>query len=262
MMDDFTRELEACAKFKQRSFTTVVENHIPLLQNHTEKPQIVLLGDSMIERMITTGDSHSFQPWPSSTMLPDTPTETGPGASGGSAPFTRLDHVFNAGVGGDRYEHILYRLVGDNTEGRQLPGLLATLKGCDIALWVVHAGTNNLHPKRGLTDADVEKLRLVLQAVLRISPPGARLLLTGLFRRTDIADPLVEEANRKLEGLVVSMNEPAAPRISFVAAPQTVLEEHLDDHVHLNAEGYRLWMRYLYPEILGALRAREESEGR
>ena len=258
-MDDIKRDLQEYAMFKERSFATSAGAHIPELERGTEEPEVVLLGDSMIERMTTTGGSHSFQPWPSNIMLPEKDLalswEAHAGPGGGS--IVRLDRVFNAGVGGDRYENIIYRLVGDDVEGRQLPSLMEMLDGCDIKLWVVQAGTNNLHPKRGLSDADVDKLRLVLRAVLRISRPEARLLLTGLFRRKDITDPLIGEANRKLENLAVSMNESLeTTRIFFSPAPQAISkEEHLDDHVHLNVEGYRLWLRHLYPEVLGALRA-------
>ncbi|RYP30534.1 hypothetical protein DL767_006211 [Monosporascus sp. MG133] len=204
-MEDFKQILRLCAKFKERSFETAAKTHIPLLKSCTTGPAIILLGDSMIERMVTTADSPSFHPWPSDAIL----SEDSLASLGGQAgrKINRLGSVFNAGVGGDKYENILYRLVGDDSEERQLPGLLEILQGRDIDIWVVHAGTNNLHPKRGLTNVDVNKLRLLLEAALRISRPETNLLLTGLFYRKDIADGLVDDANRKLEALVESMNE-------------------------------------------------------
>lgn len=255
-MYDLRQELRACAKFKARSFETSAGVHVRLLERYTGKPGVVLLGDSLIERMTTTGANPSFQPWPSDTMLDKAPILAS-GTDEGRSTNTRLDNVFNAGVGGDRYENILYRLVGDDSEARPLPGLSEMLQDRDIKLWVIHAGTNNLHPKRGLTDADVHKLRLLLQEVLQISAPGAKLFLTGLFYRRDIVDPLIDDANRKLEILAASMNRSLeTTSILFYPAPRTITKDrHLEDHVHLNVEGYRVWMRHLFPAVLGTLRA-------
>ncbi|RYP06057.1 hypothetical protein DL764_003420 [Monosporascus ibericus] len=209
----------------------------------------------MIERMITTAESPSFQPWPSAAILSEDSLAS-LGAPAGRK-ITRLGNVFNAGVGGDKYENLLYRLVGDDSAERQLPGLLDILQGRDIDIWVVHAGTNNLHPKRGLTDVDVNKLRLVLEAALRISRAETNLLLTGLFYRKDIADHLVDDANQKLETLVESINEnfgSRTARVLFSAPPELICKDtHFDDNVHLSREGYRLWVESLFPSILKAL---------
>ncbi|KAF3022634.1 hypothetical protein E8E14_013960 [Neopestalotiopsis sp. 37M] len=223
------------SKFKERSFATSKNEHIALLGSLPEGPQIVLLGDSMIERMQTTGQSASLQPWPSASILTDADLES---ERLKGCAHQRLDGVFHAGVGGDKYENILYRLHGD--EERQLPGLLDTLRLSDINLWLIHAGTNNLHPKRGLSDASVEVLRLVLESILAVSTPQTKILLSGLFYRTDIADHLVDEANMKLECLVNSQNDQIGlePRLYFMRAPDSVRKEvDLEDHVHLNEKG-------------------------
>lgn len=233
------------SKFKERSFTTSQNEHIPLLESLSEGPRVVLLGDSMIERMQTTGQSASLQPWPSAFLLTDADLES---ERLKGCAHQRLHGVFHAGVGGDKYENILYRLHGDKE--RQLPGMLDTMRLSDIKLWFIHAGTNNLHPKRGLSDASVEVLRLVLETILAVSTPQTRILLSGLFYRTDIADHLVDEANMKLECLVKSQIDQTGiePRLFFIQAPDSVRKEvDLEDHVHLNEKGYCLWFRYLLP---------------
>jgi hypothetical protein len=235
------------SKFKERSFVTSKNEHIPLLESLSEGPRIVLLGDSMIERMQTSGQSASLQPWPSASILTDADLES---ERLKGCAYQRFDGVFHAGVGGDKYENILYRLHGDKE--RQLPGLLDKLRLSDIKLWFIHTGTNNLHPKRGLSDASVEILRLVLESILAVSTPQTRILLSGLFYRTDIADHLMDEANMKLECLVNSQNDQAGlePRLFFVRAPDSVRKEvDLEDHVHLNEKGYCLWFRYLLPKL-------------
>lgn len=206
----------------------------------------MLLGDSMIERMQTTGQSASLEPWPSAHIISDAHLESN--RSKGLV-HERLRGVFNAGVGGDKYENILYRLHGD--EERQLPGLLDTPSALDAELWFINAGTNNLHPKRGLSDASVDVLRLVLMAILASTPFETRILLSGLFYRTDVADHLVDEANTKLEYLVDSINDTQRePRLFCIQMPGSVRKEvHLEDHVHLNEKGYRVWFQYLLPRL-------------
>lgn len=255
--ESLKQSLRSVAKFKQRSFETSANSHIPFLKTCTGGPEVVLLGDSMIERMATTGESSGFQSWPSGSILSEK-CIISLNDSLTNQSITRLSNVFNAGVGGDKYENILYRLVGDefSKERQPLTGLLDMLKSCNVSLWVIHAGTNNLHPKKGLSDVDVDKLRLILQAVLQISRPGTKVLLTELFYRKDITHSLVDDANQKLETLTQSVNEElGSTTVLFSHRPREVLEDlHLDDHVHLNKEGYRLWMESLLPDILRALR--------
>jgi hypothetical protein len=84
--DDFFKLLNASGKYKERSNQTHDTVHAPLLAQQPSKPiWCLLLGDSMLERLKTTG-AH--------TQL---------------AQIGYAD-VFNAGVGGDRIQNVLYRL--------------------------------------------------------------------------------------------------------------------------------------------------------
>lgn len=43
-------------------------------------------------------------------------------------------------------------------------------------------------------------------------------------------------------------HDPEAPRISFLPLPSEFdPEQHLEDHVHLNLQGYQMWMKTLFP---------------
>ncbi|KAF3761892.1 hypothetical protein M406DRAFT_233842, partial [Cryphonectria parasitica EP155] len=130
-----------------------------------------------------------------------------------------------------------------------------------VRLWVVHCGTNNLHKKQGLPDDSINALRVLLTTILQASAPGTSVLLTGLFYRKDIPEELVEQANAKLRALVDEVAQAfpgllseAAPRIMFLPAPKGIDPDiHLDDHVHLNLEGYRQWMVTLFPAVMAML---------
>ncbi|KAJ0387332.1 hypothetical protein COL922a_002574 [Colletotrichum nupharicola] len=221
-------------KYKQRSHETSLERHLIELENNPAQPSIVLLGDSMIERMITTGLSPSFDPWPSTTMISDEimaqkQTQTS------SAKPARLKGVFNAGVGGDKFENVIYRLTGSSDPSRPLAGLLNALRNRDVKLWVLHVGTNNLHPKCGLRDSDLAIFRLIVEALLEM---GGKILLVGLFKRKDINDELVVKANENYLKLVRQFQEEGSDRIEFLEPPLVDKDECLVDHVHLNEKGF------------------------
>lgn len=257
MPDAPLEQFRELAKFKERSYETLKNEHIPLLSSHPlQRPLIVLLGDSMFERMQTTGNSPSLHAWPSETMMSDIVLQilktvhhpSGPGV------YSRLEDVFNAGVGGDKLENILYRLLGaSSTPGRSpLAGLLDVLKDRDVKVWVIHAGTNNLHQKKGLRDACLDKLRLILELLLKSSKYECRVLLTGLFYRKDISDRLIDEANAKIQSLEDSSDPAFAGRVSFLPAPAKVAKDsdlHMVDHVHLKGLGYRIWAEHLFPRV-------------
>lgn len=62
----------------------------------------MLLGDSMIERMQTTCKSASLRPWPAAAILSDAYL-----LESTVLHKERLEGVFHAGVGGDKYEDVL-----------------------------------------------------------------------------------------------------------------------------------------------------------
>lgn len=343
----------------------------------------MLLGDSLIERMTTTGQSTSLQPWPSEQMLSKLELihMNSNRASEGRENLLRLSAVLNAGCGGDKYENILYRLVGDEEpssddapskdgDGQEQPShsLVDALskRQTQVKLWVIHAGTNNLHKKKGLSEPSLLAMQVLLTTLLHISAPETHILVTALFYRTDIRNDLVDQANAKLKEIVEGLamqtassptspfdqekrrdsvisqavsasgnslldsslpsgtvddafkedesdagpssaatkptqyeeikarkdaeisrleasisrldfqpectgppkqldhfgqrrirnqyinlqipHDPEAPRIKFLSVPEDFdPEKHLEDHVHLNLEGYQMWMRTLFP---------------
>lgn len=127
-----------------------------------------------------------------------------------------------------------------------------------IRLWVVQAGTNNLSPKKGLTDADRDALRVLLETLLDVNPADGeecRMLVTGLFYRKDVANELVDEANAKICGVVRVLNDKfGSERVVFLPASAEVkTDKHLVDHVHLTLDGYRLWIKELFPAVMSLL---------
>jgi lysophospholipase L1-like esterase len=208
---EFQKIIQAEMKYKARSHDTYQSTHIPEL-NAESKVDIdtVLIGDSMLERLKNTGRNTRLAQLPSS---------------------------FNAGVGGDKIENVLYRLD---------LGLISQLETRNVKLWVVMIGTNNL--KKTLKKVEVERYRLLLQALLRISPTS-RILCCEIFKRKDIQDCYVEESNRSIQGVIEQMNQNLGEKIFWVEAPEGVTKERLVDHVHLDKEGYIIWDELLYAGV-------------
>ncbi|CAO3566626.1 unnamed protein product [Mortierella alpina] len=232
---EFKQQIQEAMAFKARSHETFSNIHMPELQTmvsstpdlSSSQPIInnqvqgtikaVLIGDSMLERLKTTG---------------------------ACTELAQLDGSFNAGCGGDKIENVFYRLS-------LMSPLLETLQ---IRLWVVMIGTNNLR-KKGLRQSDVPLYRLLLQALLRIAP-GSNALVCEIFKRKDVEDQHVDEANEMIKAMLTEMNgNLGEERIFWSDAPAEVTKERLEDHVHLDDEGYRIWDRILFPRVLQLLEA-------
>ncbi|KUJ22128.1 SGNH hydrolase [Mollisia scopiformis] len=199
---------------KPRSLTTHQETHTPSLFSPTRPPiTTLLIGDSMFERFKTTGIH---------TRIAQSGSQT-----------------FNAGVGGDKVENVLYRLD---------LGLLDLLSKQDekIKICIVMVGTNNLGKK---TPLKVDKYRLLVQALLRISD---RVLCCEIFKRKDIEYSVVEESNRMLREMIGDVNTNLKDeRVRWLEAPPEIGMERLVDHVHLDEEGYGIWDKVLWERIEG-----------
>jgi len=253
---EFRKLLQAEMKFKTRSHDTYHEIHVPELKSRqaqlpegsepnkdsidssstentepttpTDVPaaiDIVLIGDSMLERLKTTGVHTKIANLPSS---------------------------FNAGVGGDKIENVLYRLD---------LGMMDLLEERNVKIWVVMVGTNNLKKTHPLLPAEVQRYRLLLQSLLLISP-RSQIIACELFKRKDIGDQFVDESNELLRGMLSDSdkNLGSGQRIHWVEAPLGVTKDHLVDHVHLNEEGYRIWDQTMYMKLQDLLGKLETSE--
>ncbi|KAK0747399.1 SGNH hydrolase-type esterase domain-containing protein [Apiosordaria backusii] len=230
--------LQAIAKYKQRSFETSLNSHVPLIEfsNASTSPEVVLIGDSMIERMLTTAHCgpNLVSSWPSKIMLTDEHGEQ-----------LQEGRVLNLGVGGDKIQNVAYRLVGDSAQGlRSVADMLAERKS--VKLWVLQVGTNNLSAKKGLTEGDTDALKILVEALLEIGREDCRVLVTGLFLRRDISWDKIEKANESIQRVVgeISNGKPEGGEERVIWLPPTgeVKEDHLVDHVHLTEEGYKLWI--------------------
>ncbi|KAF3188055.1 hypothetical protein TWF225_003832 [Orbilia oligospora] len=234
-------------KYKERSHKTLEEVHKPGLElipptfdtqtpNQTSSFDVIFIGDSMLERLKSTGQNTGLH---------------------------NLPRSFNLGVGGDKIENVLYRLH---------TGYIPLLADRPTKLWVVHIGTNNLRPKKGLRDSDPSdyaNFRILIET-LRVLCPGSKVLVTGLFPRKDVSDELVRASNEKMKETLDELDRtslmvsgsfaepgPGVGRLFWMDPTENINTDVLVDHVHLNEDGYTLWDESLYPRILEILALEE-----
>ncbi|KAK6606991.1 hypothetical protein ACHAPF_001833 [Botrytis cinerea] len=207
---ELNNQIKENSKWKKRSEETTLNVHFPELDNTSLKTtSLVLIGSSMLERFKTTGHDLELGPKPG---------------------------IFNAGVGGDTIPNVLYRID---------LGLLRKAKTQEkVGMVIVNIGSNDLKkPGRSLTEAQLYQFTLHLEA-LRRTFPGARIVVTALFYKKDVHLSDIDRSNEDLQKIVSGL-----PRVEWLAAPDIDLDNHYEDHVHLNRAGYEVWNEWLVEKL-------------
>lgn len=227
-------QIREVAKYKERSDTTHCDTHAPLLNftpplsPTTPQHKIVYIGDSMLERLKTTGTSTTLH---------------------------RMPNSLNLGVGGDKLENVLYRIdigLWSLFHARRH----ALFPEGEVKLFVLHAGTNNLRaPRGGFRAKETTAYELLIRALLEMGGGACKVLCTGLFFRKDVEESAVRASNVEIEGVVTKLDQEFEGRVSYLAPPTEVGmdDRWLVDHVHLTAEGYRVWDALLGAEVKSLL---------
>lgn len=136
-------------------------------------------------------------------------------------------HSLNFGIGGDRTEHVLWRL--ENGE----------LQVMAPKVIVVHVGTNN----HGDSPEDIAEGIKTICSVIRDKQPQAYLVVLTLLPRGHKPNPLRERnsAVNRLVGEQLRGNSRAQLvniDAGFVQTDGTILHHDLYDYLHLTQKGY------------------------
>jgi lysophospholipase L1-like esterase len=173
----------------------------------TERYRVLFLGDSITERF---------------------PTD---------APEVWHDHmaprgVFNAGVSGDRTEHLLWRLQHGNLDGPPPPGVVMLIGTNDLTI-----GGEGRPP-----DVVAEGIRANL-LYLRQHLPRARILLLGLWPRGESPDARLRRATVAVNQLIETCGDNRAVVYADIGGvlldPEGRLTPAISpDRLHFSALGY------------------------
>ena len=153
----------------------------------------------------------------------------------------------NFGWGGDKTQHILWRL--QNGE----------LDGVNPKVIVVQAGTNNVGAMPGRADrvSDIVRGIEAIVGVCRQKAPAAAIVLTAIFPRNDNPALLPEIA--RINAAIAKLADGKAIRhlnINDRLADRdgTLVDGMSPDRLHLTVKGYQVWADALKPilrELLG-----------
>jgi lysophospholipase L1-like esterase len=150
----------------------------------------------------------------------------------------------NFGIGGDRTQHVLWRI--DNGE----------LDGIKPKVVVLMIGTNNSHAD--VSDHIAAGVKAVV-AGIRAKLPETKVLLLAVFPRGAKPNPQREKlaaVNKEIAGLDDGKTVrylDIGPK--FLTADGTLEKEIMPDYLHLSPKGYAIWAEAILPllgEMLGS----------
>jgi N-acetylglucosamine-6-sulfatase len=146
--------------------------------------------------------------------------------------------ALNFGIGGDRTEHVLWRLENGNFDGLQ-PKLVVLMIGTNNT---GHQGRNGYHCTAAQTADGVKAILAKVQAKC----PGVKILLLGIFPRG--ADPAdgYRKQNEETNALIKEYADDKSVfymdlGATFLEPDGTLSQEIMPDRLHLSAKGYDLW---------------------
>lgn len=152
----------------------------------------------------------------------------------------------NFGIGGDRTEHVLWRLQNGNFDGLQ-PKLV-----------VLMIGTNNTgHQGRDGYECSAEQTADGVRAILDLLAekcPDTKVLLLGIFPRGENADDAFRKQNETTNVLIQSFADgrrvhwrDLGPK--FLNADGTLSREIMPDLLHLSPRGYDIWAEAIKADV-------------
>ena len=154
------------------------------------------------------------------------------------APFGAI----NLGIGGDRTEHVLWRLRHGH------------LDGLTPKIAVVMIGTNNFGQEYADGESEVLEGIVAVVDTLRDSVPDMHILLLDIF-------PRGRQFN-KMRGSILQVNQALQvtyagnENVTFLPIGQFFLESDgsinqaiMPDYLHLSEKGYKRWLRAMMPSL-------------
>jgi beta-glucosidase len=146
----------------------------------------------------------------------------------------------NLGIGGDRTEHVLWRLDNGEVDG---------LKPKAIMLMI---GTNNLGTKQSPEDTILGVKAVV--AKLREKLPDSKLLLLAVFPRGNQPGDPFRAQIKQVNDAIATLDDGKHIKYldiseKFLAPSGELTKEIMPDFLHPNAKGYEIWADAVGPTL-------------
>ena len=145
--------------------------------------------------------------------------------------YAKFDAV-NLGIGGDRTQHVLYRLDNGNLEGLSPKAA------------VIMIGTNNSNGEDNTAEQIAEGVRMIVQK-LRHRLPATKILLIPIFPRGENVNPQrgkINQANQIIQKLADGQNVIWVDfGHKFINEQGRIPRDIMPDYLHLSKKGYQIW---------------------
>jgi lysophospholipase L1-like esterase len=148
------------------------------------------------------------------------------------------------GIGGDQTQHVLWRIQNGECDG---------IKPKVIVLMI---GTNNLG--RNSPPEIAEGIAAILKE-FRSRLPEAKILLLGVFPRTEKADDPVRKAIQAINREIAKLDDGRWIKYldigrQFLDADGNLPKDVMPDFLHPNAKGYKIWADAMDPTLQDMLK--------
>jgi lysophospholipase L1-like esterase len=146
----------------------------------------------------------------------------------------------NLGIGGDRTQHVLWRLDNGNIDG------------ISPKVAVVMIGTNNLSPNRSTVEETADGVIAICKK-LRTRLPKTKILLLAIFPRAQEPCPLRDKVaqTNKIISRIADGKKIYYLDIGdkFVEPDGSISREIMKDYLHLTPKGYKIWAEAIEPKL-------------
>jgi beta-glucosidase len=148
--------------------------------------------------------------------------------------------AFNIGIGGDRTQHVLWRLDHGNVDGLK-PKLV-----------VLMIGTNNSNGEDNTAEEIGDGIKAIV-GKLREKLPESKILLLAIFPRGKEPNPQ-REKNAKASEIASKLADDKhvfyldiGPK--FLDDKGNLPKEIMPDYLHLSPQGYQIWAEAIEPKV-------------
>ncbi len=152
-------------------------------------------------------------------------------------------HAVNLGIGGDRTQHVIWRLDNGN------------VKGISPKAAVVMIGTNN---SGGNSPEQIADGVTAIVKQLRDKLPQTKVLLLGIFPRGADKTDQRRLVNEKTNAIIAKLQDgehvhylDIGPK--FLADDGTLSREIMPDLLHLSEQGYTIWAKSIEDKLAALL---------
>lgn len=149
-------------------------------------------------------------------------------------------NAINLGIGGDRTQHVLWRLGNGN------------LKGLAPKVAVVMIGTNNSNGEDNSVEQIADGVTAIVKT-LRGTLPNTQILLVSIFPRGENPNPQrgkILQVNQILQKVAA---DPAVHWVDFghdfITSKGTIPRELMPDFLHLSPKAYEVWADAIQPYL-------------